>query len=153
MIYCEPKRLFTWDYTIRGEGHDAVLSRNWIGEQGSLVIDGIEFEVEKHGFTSGMWTMYRQSVEYAVAQKTRPATRSFEIQAPSGLISMRPMSPLKRSFILERSDEMVGTVKAVHPFTRRAQIDLSPSEDDFPAVCFAFWLAILTWKRRRRAGS
>lgn len=142
-----------WDYDIEGDGHRAHASVNWVGEQGTLHVDGADYVIDKHGLTSGMWTMEQPGSEYAVAQKIWTATRRFEIQAPSGLLTMRPMSPIKRSFVLERSGDIVGTIKHNHPFTRRAKIDLSPREDDFHAVCFAFWLAVLTWKRRRRAGS
>ena len=153
MIRCKPKGLCSWNYFLDGEGRHASLEFNWLGEQGAITADDIQFEVRKHGAFSGHWTLDRDRESVVSAQKPSAFTRTFEIQDAEGTLLLCAESALGRSFRVERSGEVVATIRPDHPFTRRATIEASGPKWAFPTACFAFWLVVLTWRRAASSSS
>ena len=153
IISCVPKGIFSWAFSLEGGGHRASVGLDWIVEQGAITADGMEFRVSKHGVLSGHWTLEREGREMASAQKANPFTRTFDMQIPSGSLVLRAASALLRSFRLERSGELLASISPDHAFTRRAMIKTFAQDLDMPTICFSFWLAVLTWRRRRNNGS
>jgi hypothetical protein len=153
MISCKPKGLCSWDYFLDGEDHHASLEFNWFGEQGAITADGVPFDVRKHGVFSGQWTLDNGRGPVASAQKTSALTRTFEIQETEETLLLSAESAFGRSFRIERSGELVATIRPDHAFTRRATIDIRGQKWHFPAICFAFWLVALTWRRASSANS
>jgi hypothetical protein len=147
MIRCIPKGICSWDFFLQGEGHDASLEFNWIGEQGRVIADGVVFEVRKHGVFSGHWALDREGEIVASAQKSTAFTRTFEIESSIGSLVLRAVSPFSRSFRIERSGDLLATISPVHAFNRRATIETRASDLDFPTTSFSYWLAVLTWRR------
>jgi hypothetical protein len=147
MIRCTPQGLCSWNFFLDGENHHASVEFNWIGEQGALIADGIAFEVHKHGLFRGHWTLDRNQEIVASAQKANPFTRTFEIQHGQYCLILQAESPFGRSFCVQRSEEVIATICPVHAFTRRATIETFAPRWDFPTICFAFWLVVLTWRR------
>jgi hypothetical protein len=147
MIRCKPKGLCSWDFVLDGEGHQASLAFNWVGEQGAITADGRPFEVRKHGVFSGQWTLDQDGEAVVSAQKSSAFTRTFAIQNAEETLVLCAESAVGRSFRLERSGEVLATIRPDHAFTRRATIAIRASHGDFPTVCFAFWLVVLTWRR------
>lgn len=153
IIRCIPMGIFSWAFRLEGEGHSASLRLDSFVEQGVIVADDIEFEVKKHGVLSGRWTLERAGQQVASAQKCDPFTRTFDIQTPGGSLVLRAESAFLRDFRLEHSGELLATISPDHLFTRRATIETLANDLDLPTICFSFWLAALTWRRRRRNNS
>jgi hypothetical protein len=126
---------------------------NWLGEQGSITADGIPFEVRKHGLLFGHWTLDRHGESVASAQKANPFTRTFEIQHNQESLILCAESAFGRSFRLQRSEEVIATIRPDHAFTRRATIETYTQTGNFPTLCFAFWLVVLNWRRAASASS
>lgn len=153
MIRCRPKSMCSWNFFLDGEGHHASLDFNWFGEQGAITADGIPFDVRKHGAFSGHWTLERDGEAIVSAQKASPFTRTFELESDHDTLTVRAESAFGRSFRVERSGDVVATIRPDHAFTRRATIETPELHGDFPTVCFAFWLAVLTWRRAASSNS
>jgi len=129
------------------------LALNGIGEQGAIRLEGVQFEVRKHGMFSGYWTLDHEGNEVASGQKSTAFGRTFAIQDPSGDLILRAESAIGRSFRLERSGEIIATMVPDHILTRRATIDIRTETWDFPTVCFSFWLVALMWRRAAQSNS
>ncbi len=153
MIRCRPKGICSWDFFLEGEGHRGSLEFNWLNERGTVVADGTAFEVSKQGALSGHWMLTRAGQEVASAQKSTAFTRTFEIQSPMESLVLRAQSAFGRSFRVERSGVGIATMAPDHPFTRRASIETRAPEYHFPTMSFAFWLAVLTWRRAAASSS
>ena len=153
MIRCIPRGICSWNFILEGAGHRASLEMNLLGEQGTIIADEISYEVHKHGVFRGQWTLDDAGVSVAAAEKVSALKRMFEIHGPDGLLVLRAVSALGRSYRLDRSGEMFGTIIPDHAFTRRATIEIYADEWDFPTVAFAFWLAVLTWRRAANSSS
>src|SRR5262245_22958627 len=134
MIRCIPKGLCSWDFYLDGEGHHASLEFNWIGEQGAITADDVPFDVRKHGAFSGRWSLDHDRESVASAQKSSAFTRTFEIQGAEDTLLLRAESALGRSFHVERSGEVMITIRPDHAFTRRASIETLGQQWDFRIV-------------------
>jgi hypothetical protein len=153
MIRCIPSGICSWNFLLDGAGHQGTLEFGWMGEQGAITVDDIAFEVQKHGVFSGRWTLDHEGKEIGSAQKSTAFTRTFEIQDPSGELVLRAESPLGRSFRLERSDNVIATMRPDHAFTRRASIEILTKQWDLPTVYFSFWLVVLMWRRAAQSNN
>ena len=153
MIRCKPKGICSWDFFLDGEDHHANLEFNWLGEQGAITADDTSFEVRKHGRLSGHWTLDQGRESVASAQKSSAFTRTFEIQSAEDTLVLCAESAFGRGFRVERSGQVLATIRPDHAFTRRATIEAFGPKWDFPTVCFAFWLVVLTWHRAAQSSS
>lgn len=153
MIRCIPKGMCSWDFFLDGEAHHASVEFNWLGEQGAITADDTLFEVRKHGVLSGHWTLDYDSESIASAQKSNPFSRTFEIQDAHDLLVLSAESPFGRSFQIERSGDVIATISPDHAFTRRSTIETLTQKWDFPTLCFAFWLVVITWRRAASSSS
>ena len=147
MIRCKPKGICSWNFFLDGEDHHAYLEFNWFGEQGTITADDTSFEVRKHGIWSGHWTLDLDGGSVASAQKSSAFTRTFEIKNAEGTLLLCAKSWGSFHFRFERSGEVMATISRDHALTRRATIETLAEKWDFPTICFAFWLVVLTWRR------
>ena len=152
IITCSPGSVFSWNYFLEGSGHQAIWQKNWTSEQGSILIDGEYFTIKKHGVTSGTWTMESDTQVLFTGVKESVFKRSFQIEGSEKVFGLGAVSAFGRSFYLELDGDVVAMISPKHAFTRKAEIEILDSSVEFPAVVFAFWLAILTWRRKRRKG-
>src|SRR5262249_5602425 len=83
----------------------------------------------------------------ASAQKSSAFTRTFEIESAHEILVLRAESAFGRSFLVERSGDVIATIRPDHAFTRRATIDVLARKWHFSTICFAFWLVVITWRR------
>jgi hypothetical protein len=153
MIQCKPKGMFSWNFFLEGEGHQAILDFNWVGEQGHINIDGTVYDISKHGMFSGEWSLNLDGVRVATAQKSNAFTRTFEMISRDEAFLIRAKSAFGRSFVLEYSDAVVAAITPNHPFGRSATINTRDSRMDFPTIAFAFWIVVLNWRRQAGAAS
>ncbi|MCA9138698.1 MAG: hypothetical protein KDB00_18130 [Planctomycetales bacterium] len=146
-IRCLPRSICSWSYELSWGEHRGLLELNVMGEQGSINIDGTDFQVCKHGMLSGNWTLRHNGEEVAEAQKSSAFTRTFEIDSPGGPLRLEAESVFNRSFFLRSGDQIIATMRPDHPFTRRARIEIVAQDWDFPTICFSFWLVAQMWRR------
>ena len=153
MIRCTPKGICSWNFFLDDDDHHASLDFNWFGEQGAITADGIPFEVIKHGVFSGHWTLDHNRQSVASAQKSSAFTRTFEVRTANDSLVVCAESAFGRGFRIERSGEVIATIRPDHAFTRRATIKILAQKWDFPTICFAFWLVALIWRREASSSS
>src|SRR6516165_9248871 len=82
------------------------------------------FEVRKHGMLSGHWTLGQGRESVASAQKSSTFTRTFEIQSAEVTLVLGTESAFGRGFRIERSGQVLATIRPDDAFTRRAIIDI-----------------------------
>jgi hypothetical protein len=114
-------------------------------EQGKISVDSDLYFVQ-HAWLSGEWSLVSESGIVALAVKPNPLTRVFEVSYDNDSLILRAHSPLTRSFLIEKSNALLGTIEPMHPFTRRAFIDCSPLLT-IPIQLFLFCLTVLMWRR------
>jgi hypothetical protein len=144
MIECLPCGICSWDYGLNGDGHRAETMLRGFGEQGELRVDGETFHVVKEDIWIGCWQLKADSGTLFTAQKASAFSRTIEITGREGGAVLSADSPLGRTMLLEGGQAKV-TIRPVHAFTRRATI--SGEAADFRLVTFAFWLAVVLWRR------
>jgi hypothetical protein len=153
MIRCVPDGFWSWNFHLTDEYHEAILEFNWFGEAGTITVDGVCFDVCKQGAFSGHWTLERDGLEIASAERANIFTRTFEISDAIGSLLLRAESVFGRSFVLELSNEVIATITPDHAFTRRTTIEVLEKSPSFPTLAFAFWLVVLTWRRQAQDNS
>ena len=130
----------------------AVWQKKLTSEQGSILIDDEYFNIKKHGVTSGKWTIQRDSEVAFTGTKPSAFRRSFIIEGMGKTYNLGPLSTFTRSMVFSCDGKVLALISPKHAFTRKAEIEFVEPDTDFPAVVFAFWLTILTWRRRRHNG-
>lgn len=147
MLTCLPKSLCTWSFRVLGGASGpAELAFDFFTEQGSLSLGDGEYDIRKHGWTSGHWSIERNGQVCADARKPSAFLRHFEIRTGDVTIMSAADSPLTRCYTLLADGREIGAIRPAHPFTRRAVIECDPSVPELVQL-FAFWLAVLTWRR------
>jgi hypothetical protein len=153
MLTCVPQSLCLWDYRVFGtSGGAAALTFNFFTEQGSIWVGDAEFAVRKHGPMSGHWSLEHGQRTLADATKPSAMFRSFELQVHDLHFTLTAQSPLTRCYDMLCGDRCVGTIRPMHPLTRRACIECAPEVPEL-AQLFAFWLAVITWRRAAKNNS
>lgn len=153
MLTCLPKSLCNWNFRVPDtSAGTAELNFNFLTEQGDIQFSGQAFEVRKHGWTSGHWTLESNHGVLIDGQKVSPFLRTFVIQAHDRSFTLKAQSAFGRSFDVLESDRVQGTIRPVHPFTRRTVLDCS---DEVPELVqlFCFWLVALMWRRSQKNNS
>jgi hypothetical protein len=147
MLTCVPQSLCSWDYRILGaSAGSAALTFYFLTEQGTISLGGAEHSVRKHGWLSGHWTLECDGDIYADAEKPSAMFRSFEIRTSEMKLTIKAQSAFTRAYEILAGGSVVGTIRPVHTFTRRAFIECSSSVPEL-AQLFSFWLVVLTWRR------
>ena len=145
-LTCVPESICSWNFRISDASRDVGSVRlDFLTEQGTIKSGDTTFDVIKHGWLSGHWSLNQRSSVHANAHKPLIFTRQFEITTESSTVSLKA-DMLARRFIIYVSDKAVGSITPAHAFTRRATIDCS-SEIPEIVQLFCFWLAALMWKR------
>ena len=150
MLTCLPLSLCSWDFRVDGlASGPASITLDFFNEQGTITIGGNECAVRKHGPWSGHWTVEYHGDVNAEARKPNAMFRSFDLQVGAASLTVKAQSPLTRCYDILSDLQVVGTIAPAHPLTRRAFVDCSPSVPEL-AQLFAFWLAVVTWRRAAR---
>ena len=147
MLTCLPQSICSWNFRIHGaSAGPAELEFSWFSEQGHIRLGGHEFEIHKHGPLSGRWSLMHHGTTVASAHKPSAFTRTFQISGPSGEITLQASSAMTRCFELWSGGRAIGSIRPAHALARRSTIDCPPGVPEFVQL-FAFWLAVLTWRR------
>ena len=147
MLTCVPQSLCTWNFRVLGtSAGSAAVTFNFFTEQGTVSLGAAEFAVRKHGPLSGYWTLEHEGRTLADANKPNAMFRCFELRALDLHFTVQAQSALTRCYDILSDGQFRGTIRPVHPFTRRAYIECD-SEVPELAQLFSFWLAVVTWRR------
>jgi hypothetical protein len=152
MLQCQPKSICSCDFYVYGLSvGGADTEYNWFTEQGRIIIAEDIFEVKKQSIFLGHWTYEQHGRVIADAQKPSAFFRTFDISYGSEgqSITLQAVSAFSRVFEIISEGRVVGSIAPAHPFTRRATIECSDSIPENIQL-FAFWLAVITWKRSAR---
>jgi hypothetical protein len=153
MIECLPKSLCSWDFNAGGlSSGSATIEYDWFTEQGRIVHSHIGYDIRKHGVFSGHWTLEQAGSVVAEALKPSAMFRSFEVTSQSVHFTVRAESALARAFEILVGQQVVGTIRPAHAFTRRATIQCSDAIPEHIQL-FSFWLVGLTWRRSASSNS
>ncbi len=120
-------------------------------EQGSIEIDAQRLAVVKHGVMSGDWSLNASGETIATAVKPNPFTRRFELTASQDSYELAAKA-MSRRFDLRQDGTTVASIAPDHLLTRRSSVQVDESIP-IELTAFAFWLAVLCWKRAARSSS
>ena len=144
---CIPKSLCSWDFRISGTSNgSACVAFYRRTEEGSIANGGIELPIRKHGMINGYWILERDGKTFAEARQPNALLRKFEISSGAVRLALKAQSAHSRCYDIHADGQIVGTIRPVHPMTRRAVIACSSSVPELLQL-FSFWLAALTWRR------
>jgi hypothetical protein len=153
MIECLPKSLCSWDFTAGGlSSGRATVEYDWFTEQGRIIDAHIAYDIRKHGVFSGHWTLEQAGGVVAEAHKPSAMFRSFEVAGGAVHFTVRAESALTRAFEITIGQQIVGSIRPAHVFTRRATIQCAGTIPEHLQL-FAFWLVGLTWRRSASSNS
>lgn len=153
MIECLPKSLCSWDFTAGGlSTGSASVEYDWLTEQGRIADALMAYDIRKHGVFSGRWTLERAGGVVADAHKPSAMFRSFEVSSHGVQFTVRAESALGRAFVIIVGQQIVGSIRPAHAFTRRAAIQCSDLIPEHLQL-FSFWLVGITWRRSASSGS
>ncbi len=147
MIACTPRSLLSWNYDLLMDDRQAHTRINWMKEDGEVEVDGVRFQVEKHGTFSGRWTLEHRGVIVAEGQKTNPFTRTFIIKAADYELRVEAESLGARPMIIKDGDATIAKIRPLRFLSRRMIMDLRKGGYDFAVLAFSFWLLSVVWKR------
>ena len=145
MLTCLPLGFCSWNYRVQGATQEAILTFDWLTEQGALHLGARECRIVKHGWTSGRWTLEDDTGVLAEAQKLSAFSRTMEIRAGEYTLTARGKM-FSRQFTLESGGQSIGLVAPMHMFTRRARVECGTDVPEMVQL-FTFWLVALMWKR------
>lgn len=148
MIYtATPIAWYSTNFHLAGGEHKALLSFNWLGEQGTAVIDDIECQIRKQGIMNPEWSLEVNGQAISIARKTSVFTSTFEIESPRGLLILKRTSMIGWKFSLESADDWLASIDRTGWFSRKLILDVFDPELDFPIITFACWLRLLIIRR------
>ena len=146
-LSCIPTSICSWNYRVRGfEDGEASLTFNRLTEQGNISIAGANFDVVKHGWLSGCWTLEHDGQPYATGKKPSAFTRTLEVESGELTLTLKP-GMFSHVFEIRAGDEVLGRIRPAHLFTRRAFVECTGSVP-VPVQLFSFWLVALMWRRQ-----
>ncbi len=153
MLTCLPQSLCSWNYRVIGMPEANVFVKfGRMRERGTIVLDGVEFAIEKEGFFRSAWAMTGGDGVLLEGRKSGMFSRSFEIHAGGEVFLLRAAGWFSRRFEVRHSGRVVVSIRAAHAFTRRAFIEHEP-EVPREVVLFSFWLAALIWRRNSQVAA
>jgi hypothetical protein len=163
MLTCTPLSLCSWNYRVVGlPAGEGMTEHYMLSEQGRLSLGGPAYEVVKHGPMSGRWTLEGGGRVVAEARKPSAMYRTMVVSCGEAALTVRAASPFTRVFevlvgesdvddaaardVERAADRVVGSVRPVHPFTRRAIMECDAAVPQL-AQMFVFWLVAMSWRR------
>lgn len=153
MIECVPISFFSGNFEVRGLASGAaIVEYRVFSEQGRIFCGGREYVIRKHGVFSGHWTLECADAVVASGRKVSAMCRHFEVAGESLELTLRAESVMTRAFEIKSGYTLLGSIRPVHAFTRKATIQCAESVPECIQL-FCFWLVALTWKRSSNAAA
>ena len=146
MLRAEPRNWYSWDFTVLDDGlpvADVDVSA-W-RERGTVEIAGVRCEVYREGW-AGDFVL--EADGHVLVRATKPSAffRRFDVTIDGATYTLEAQSALRRSFLLHRDGDVLGTLVPESAFTRKMRIDL-PETLPLAVRVFLAWLVVLMWKR------
>jgi hypothetical protein len=138
MIHCLPVGFCSRNSYVVSESHSALCEVGGV-RSGAITSDGVCHAVVYHRILSGRWTLEREGVAIATAQKLGRFTSWFKLWTEQGTLELRPTSWLGGPMVLAGAG-FDATIAPVHGYTRSSTI--VGATPDFTLAVFAFWLTI-----------
>ncbi len=146
-----PTSFLSWDFNLfEGGVCVAHVDLAWFRENGTLRVNGEEFEIGREGLMSGSFFLRKGGRTIASAKKESAFLRRFAVRAAQKTYTLKAVSPVHRRFVLVQGTRVVGEVRPDHLFSRKATVDL-PAELPLETRIFMTWLVVLLWRRQRRS--
>lgn len=147
MLTCIPQSNRNWDFRVQSTSAGLVeLNFELLTENGQIQLGNDQYQIRKHGWTSGHWTLEANGECIADAHQRNPFFRTFEVVTAGKRLTVKAKSRASRCFEILESNSPLGTIRPMHPFTRRSVVDCSTSVPELIQL-FCFWLAALMWRR------
>ena len=150
MIRCIPKGIFTNSFVLTSEHERGQLSFHWLRQEGSLNIDGVDYEIRKTGIFNPEWTLERNGTTLLQAQRRGLVGRALTLTNTAGEVTILERGSVWRREMLLRGEGWAATITPDHAFTYRSTISGEPA--NFRLACFAFWLTVMRWRRAAQQG-
>ncbi len=130
----------------------ATVEYDSLTAQGRIVDAHATYDIRKHGLFRGDWTLEHAGRIIAKAHKPSAMVRSFEVTSETVHFTVRAESALARAFEITVGQQVEGSIRPVHVFTRRATIQCAGTIPEHLQL-FAFWLVGLAWRRSARGAA
>jgi len=149
MLQIVPTHWYSWDVTVTDESRPvADIALSWLGETGTLTVDGNTYDVHREGLMSGTFVLEHAGRVLAQAEKPSVFRREFVIRHADREYTLRPQSFFGRAYVLLDGSRQLGSLAPKGPFTRGAAADL-PHDLPLPLRMFIVWLTVVLWRRQR----
>lgn len=153
MLTATPTSFFKWNYAVtEHDKHVADLTVNWVGESGTMRIGGKSFDLNRQATLLGAFVAEYAGEIIAEAEKPSVFRRRFLMQCMDGEFEVKALSPFTRRFGVYKYGDRIGQIGPRHMFTRKSTIDL-PKDMPLEIQLFAFWLAVLMWRRQQNTAA
>jgi hypothetical protein len=151
VIEAVPSGWFSNSFRLQ-QAHGTVAEINLSGwrEKAEFAIQGGSYRLYREGFASGAFVLEGQGQTLARAWKPSALRARFELEFPGHTFTMR-RTGMGRGFGVFAGERQVGSIRRAGLFTRRTIIDL-PADWPPAAQVFAFWLALIIWRREESSG-
>ncbi|MEO6709391.1 MAG: hypothetical protein ABIP42_07415 [Planctomycetota bacterium] len=144
-----PVSWISWSYELRaGDAAAGTIVIPWLGEQGTFTSSGRSWTMAREAWLHGSFLMKQAGRSFATADKPGAFFRSFQVSFDNEYFIWEAESPWGRSFLLRKGNAVIGSMRPVHTFSRRAAIDL-PDDLSLERKAFLVWLALLMWRRHQ----
>lgn len=150
---CVPESLCSWNYTIdslpSGTGY---AEFDFFTQTGSVRLHHQTYTVQKQGLLLNDWLLIETSTGATLGRAIKPNLlfRHYELEVEQVRFVVRAESVLLWDFGIYQEESLYGSIRPVHPFTRRADFYCDPQIPELGQL-FAFWLVILAWRNQARS--
>jgi hypothetical protein len=147
MLSADPKRWYSWDYTLRGPEGPALAEiglSSW-RERGAVRLGGAEFTVRRDGWR-GPFVLASAGSVRGQAVKTSCFRKSFEVEIDGAHYELTARSAWSRACVLRQGGDVIGTIAPAAWYSRRARVEVPRTLPPL-LTAFAVWLTLLLWKR------
>jgi hypothetical protein len=153
VIKIMPKNWFSWNFSIYENNQEYTeLNISTFREKGEFSIGTNNYTVFRKGLLHTEIFLENSGNTIATAYKTSAFKRSFNISYNSENYNLDASSAFRRSFIISKENQVIGKIKAISAFTRRAKVDFY-AELPVELKTFIIWLTLLLWKREDDSGA
>lgn len=152
MLELKPVGPLSWSFDITRDGVSVgALDLRRLKANGTLRLDGREFEIKRDGFP-GPFVFSEQDHVLARARRKALLGPKYEITADDRTLLLASKGLLMRTAQVLHGDVVIATIRRTSLFRRQVRIE-SSANDALPLVLFAATLMILFWRQQSRSSS
>lgn len=153
MLEIVPYAWYSWRFRVFLPDEEITqIEPSWFGERGRFELDSVAYMARRDSVIRGSFVLEKDGHVLARAERTGLLLRSFWVMAGDRRLSLKPVGPLARRFVLLHGDRIVGSVRPKGFFTRAITSDL-PEEILLPVRVLIVFLVLVQRRRRARAAA